>query len=277
MDDAPVVRRARRCSTRGASGSPTSTARARPTSSTSAATACALYFNQSGNALERRRARCAGFPPVDSRRVGRRSSTCSATARRAWSGRRRCPATRAAPMRYVDLMGGQKPHLLDRVAQQPRRRDARSTTRRRRASTSQDKRGGHAVDHAAAVPGARRRARRDATTASAATASSRATRYHHGYFDGVEREFRGFGMVEQWDTEEFGALRPRRTPTPTNVDAASHVPPVLTRTWFHTGAYLDGAARSSRQFDDASTTASRARRRRGERACCSTTRSCPPG
>jgi hypothetical protein len=30
--------------------------------------------------------------------------------------------------------------------------------------------------------------------------------YHHGYFDGIEREFRGFGMGEQWDTEEFAAL-----------------------------------------------------------------------
>ena len=30
--------------------------------------------------------------------------------------------------------------------------------------------------------------------------------YHHGYFDGVEREFRGFGMVEQLDTEELAAL-----------------------------------------------------------------------
>ena len=29
--------------------------------------------------------------------------------------------------------------------------------------------------------------------------------YHHGYFDGIEREFRGFGMVEQRDTEEFDA------------------------------------------------------------------------
>ena len=31
-------------------------------------------------------------------------------------------------------------------------------------------------------------------------------RYHHGYFDGAEREFRGFGMVEQTDShdgEEF--------------------------------------------------------------------------
>jgi len=30
--------------------------------------------------------------------------------------------------------------------------------------------------------------------------------YHHGYFDGIEREFRGFGMVEQLDTEKFTAL-----------------------------------------------------------------------
>ena len=29
-------------------------------------------------------------------------------------------------------------------------------------------------------------------------------RYHHGYWDGVEREFRGFGMVEQFDSETFG-------------------------------------------------------------------------
>jgi RHS repeat-associated protein len=28
-------------------------------------------------------------------------------------------------------------------------------------------------------------------------------RYHHGYWDGVEREFRGFGMVEQFDSEGF--------------------------------------------------------------------------
>ncbi len=29
-------------------------------------------------------------------------------------------------------------------------------------------------------------------------------RYRHGYFDGGEREFRGFGRVDQWDTEEIG-------------------------------------------------------------------------
>ena len=50
--------------------------------------------------------------------------------------------------------------------------------------------------------------------------------YHHGYYDGVEREFRGFGMVEQHDTEELGALRHerRRSRPATNIDAASYVP-----------------------------------------------------
>src|SRR5262249_31605247 len=63
--------------------------------------------------------------------------------------------------------------------------------------------------------------------------------YHHGYFDGVEREFRGFGMVEQLDTEQFAALTDSGTPLETtNRDAASHMPPVLTKTWFHTGIYL---------------------------------------
>jgi hypothetical protein len=65
--------------------------------------------------------------------------------------------------------------------------------------------------------------------------------YHHGYFDGEEREFRGFAMVEQQDTEEFAAFTGDGTlPVATNVDLASHVAPVLTKTWFHTGVYLKG-------------------------------------
>ena len=64
--------------------------------------------------------------------------------------------------------------------------------------------------------------------------------YHHGYFDGEEREFRGFGMVEQFDTEKFATLIQRDTlPDAANLDETSHVPPVLTRTWFHTGVFFD--------------------------------------
>ena len=51
--------------------------------------------------------------------------------------------------------------------------------------------------------------------------------YHHGYYDGLEREFRGFGRVDQLDTEEFAALtRAGAFPVGDNVDAASNVPPV---------------------------------------------------
>lgn len=74
--------------------------------------------------------------------------------------------------------------------------------------------------------------------------------YHHGYYDGRDREFRGFGMVEQWDTEGFAALSATSTfSDATNIDHAYHVPPVLTRTWFHTGAFINGI-RISRQYED---------------------------
>ena len=38
-------------------------------------------------------------------------------------------------------------------------------------------------------------------------------RYHHGYFDGPEREFRGFGLVEQEDTESFADYSGLELPT----------------------------------------------------------------
>jgi RHS repeat-associated protein len=63
-------------------------------------------------------------------------------------------------------------------------------------------------------------------------------RYHHGYWDGAEREFRGFGMVEQLDTESFDDYN----------SAGLHgngvvfegvkqqfSPPTLTKSWFHQG------------------------------------------
>jgi RHS repeat-associated protein len=60
--------------------------------------------------------------------------------------------------------------------------------------------------------------------------------YHHGHYDGVEREFRGFGMVERRDAETLSAGA-----DPTDV------PPLVTKTWYHTGAWLpDGAL--SRQY-----------------------------
>ncbi|PNP61027.1 hypothetical protein FNYG_14241 [Fusarium nygamai] len=64
--------------------------------------------------------------------------------------------------------------------------------------------------------------------------------YHHGYYDGVEREFRGFGMVEQWDTESLALLQDPDNPLPgTNYDSVSDIPPIHTKTWIHTGAWQE--------------------------------------
>ena len=160
-----------------------------------------------GQQLERAAATSHQFPRVDDLVVDRARPICSATAPRAWSGRHRCRAMRARPMRYIDLMGGKKPHLLIKTA---------TTSARRRhvhyaPSTKfylRDKPDGrpwitrlpfpvHVVERVETYD---RISRNRFVTRFA---------YHHGYFDGVEREFRGFGMVEQWDTEEFAALSKR--------------------------------------------------------------------
>jgi RHS repeat-associated protein len=72
---------------------------------------------------------------------------------------------------------------------------------------------------------------------------TREFRYHHGYWDGTEREFRGFGLVEQLDTETFadyhapGAHGPD---APFEAVPEKHFsPPLLTKTWFHQGPVDD--------------------------------------
>ena len=64
-------------------------------------------------------------------------------------------------------------------------------------------------------------------------------RYHHGYWDGKEREFRGFGMVEQLDTETFTDYHGSgEHGSETRFEAVPNKhfsPPLLTKTWFHQG------------------------------------------
>ena len=55
--------------------------------------------------------------------------------------------------------------------------------------------------------------------------------YHHGYWDGYEREFRGFGRVDHRDSEVFSASP--------SVPPQYFSPPTETRTWFHQGAIGD--------------------------------------
>jgi RHS repeat-associated protein len=194
-----------------------------------------IYFNQSGNRLSTAR-RLTQFPPVDDlAAVVTADLLGNGTACLVWSSP--LPGDARRPIRYVDLMGGSKPHLLttsiNNLGTETRVQYVPSTKfylADRNAGKSWVSRLPYPVHVVERV-----------VTHDAISGNRFVTRYayHHGYFDGVEREFRGFGMVEQWDTEEFAVLEAEgHVAAASNLDAASHIPPVLTKTWFHTGMYV---------------------------------------
>jgi RHS repeat-associated protein len=65
--------------------------------------------------------------------------------------------------------------------------------------------------------------------------------YHHGYYDPIDHEFRGFGRVERQDAESFDDAAGEAQA------AAFHVPPVTIKTWHHTGAFMESGG-LSRQY-----------------------------
>jgi len=140
------------------------------------------------------------------------------------------------PMRYMDLHQGQKPHLLTSMNNNM----GRTTTLEYASSTRfylADLKAGE--PWATKLPFPVQVLRRVETYDAVSKVRLVSTyTYHHGYFDGVEREFRGFGRIEQRDAESFsGALgQGEFPPTDQSPDGAElTVPPVLTKTWFHTG------------------------------------------
>jgi RHS repeat-associated protein len=130
---------------------------------------------------------------------------------------------RTAP-RFLDLAGGVKPYLLEvmdnhlgattRVSYtsstQEFLRDQATRTARWRTTLPFPVHVVNRVEVTDAISGGRQTTR---------------YQYHHGYWDGVEREFRGFAMVEHFDTETFAP----------SADGTHYSPPTLTRSWFHPG------------------------------------------
>lgn len=208
------------------------------------ADAVRIYFNRAGNGWTAP-FQLRAFPEFDhTSNVQVADLLGNGTACLVWSSP--LPHNAPAPLRFIDLMGGQKPHLLVGIENNFGARTSIEYT----ASTQfylQDQQAGrpwitrlpfpvHVVERV--------------ETYDDISRNRFVTRYayHHGFYDGVEREFRGFGMVEQIDTEEIAALvADQQLPPATNIDQSSQVPPVLTRTWFHTGVFI-GADRISRFF-----------------------------
>jgi RHS repeat-associated protein len=211
-----------------------------------------IYFNQSGNKWTNLHT-ISNFPHIDDlSSIQVVDLLGTGTACIVWSSSLLHDSTQ--PMRYIDLMDGQdeeeeqeekrtmkerqpKPHLLIGL-----RNNLGAETKVHYASSTKF----YLADKAAGKPWITRLpfpvlVIEKVETYDYISRNLFISRYayHHGYFDGTEREFRGFGMVEQWDTEEFAAFSASDAfPSGENITTASHVPPVLTKTWFHTGFYL---------------------------------------
>jgi len=182
-----------------------------------------LHFNQSGNFWSAPQL-LSHFPRVDSlKSIAATDLLCNGTACLVWSSPLASDVRQ--PMRYIDLMGGQKPHLLVYTTNNM----GAETEVQYTASTKfylQDRVEGRPWVTKLPFPVhvIERVENRDLVSNTKLVSTYR---YRHGYFDGVEREFRGFAHVEQRDAE--------------SVVGQFDLPPVVTKTWFHTGAFLEGA------------------------------------
>jgi RHS repeat-associated protein len=195
-----------------------------------------VYLNGTGNGWSSARV-LKGIPAGDLRSISVTDFLGHGTACVVWSSP--MPADARRPLRYVDLMCGRKPNLLTRV-----RNNLGAETVVEYGSSTEF----YLADKAAGKPWITRLpfpvhvVKRVETYdyVSRNRFVSRKT-YHHGYYDGVEREFRGFARVEELDTEELSSLTESgEFPAPVNDSASWNVPPVLTKTWYHTGVFLAG-------------------------------------
>ncbi|SEQ49474.1 SpvB/TcaC N-terminal domain-containing protein [Nitrosomonas ureae] len=195
-----------------------------------------IYFNQSGNSWSKQQI-LSTFPRIDNlTAVSTVDLLGNGTACLVWSSP--LPGDARSTIRYIDLMGGQKPHLLTGT-----KNNLGAETKVEYAPSTkfylQDKQDGkpwitklpfpvHCVEKVTVTDKWRQ------------TEFSSTYSYHHGYFDGIEREFRGFGRVEQVDIENYDKFEQGNIASPyiTN-DKTLYQPPIKTITWYHTGAAID--------------------------------------
>jgi len=134
-------------------------------------------------------------------------------------------ASADAPLRYIDLMGGRKPYLMQHYDNGM----GKTVEISYKSSTYyylQDKITGKPWITKLCFP-VQCVSKMVLSDTVAGTKYSTTYSYHHGYYDHAEKEYRGFARVERIDTDIF------------DTNAVADQVPVLTRTWYHTGAYFN--------------------------------------
>ncbi len=150
-----------------------------------------------------------------------------------WSSQ--LPGNASSPMRYIDLMGGNKPYLMNGYS---------NGMGKEVALTYKQSTKYYLEDKLAMKPWVTRLpfpvhcvAKVTTIDRIGNTSYSQSYSYHHGYYDHDEREFRGFGRVETIDTDIAYALDDALSTG--HLDAADlNQAPVKTISWYHTGAWM---------------------------------------
>jgi RHS repeat-associated protein len=193
------------------------------------------WINLSGNAFKASPFEIVSFPEIHNNSVVTVADLLgNGVSCIVWSDM--LPKHSSNPLRYIDLMNSRKPHTMTSY----KNNTGKEVYLEYKASTRfylEDKLAGkpwvtklhfpvHCISKTRTL---------DKITGIEFTSEYK---YHHGYYDHAEREFRGFGMVEQIDTETY---KHWSKGTASNiVDATLHQAPVITKSWNHTGAFLNG-------------------------------------
>jgi RHS repeat-associated protein len=208
-----------------------------------------IWFNQSGNGWTDGTA-LTQFPSIN----GDVQTTVfdllgAGTACLVWTSA--LPGDVSVPLRYIDLTGGVKPHLLNSMT---------NNLGAQRVLTYAPSTKFYVQDRTAGTPWVTRLPfpvhvveRVETDDAVSRTSYVAQYSYHHGFYDGVEREVRGFARVDVLDTDAIPAASGIGTFTsaPTVSGGEFELPPVWTRTWYHTGAFfgaVDIAARLAQEY-----------------------------
>jgi RHS repeat-associated protein len=198
-----------------------------------------VWYNQSGNYLSEPFEFFNPFPELDNQSdISFIDLLGNGTSCLVWSTS--LPGQRNSPLRFIDIMDGRKPHILFAF----KNNLGKEITLEYRSSTQyylEDKKQGRKWITKLPFP-VQCVSKVIVTDKVSQTHFTNEYSYHHGYYDAIEREFRGFAMVEQKDTEEYdhyvkGAMATGSTSTVEN-DLFQQA--VITKSWYHTGSFRDG-------------------------------------
>lgn len=197
-----------------------------------------VWFNQSGNSLSEPSEFFNPFAELDSQsKISFVDLLGNGTSCMVWSSALTAHAN--APLKYIDMMGGKKPHVMFKHVNNL----GKEVTLEYKTSTHyylEDKKKGKKwiTKLPFAVQCVSKVIVEDKVSQ---TRFANEYCYHHGYYDAIEREFRGFAMVEQYDSEVYETFvkETQAAGAVNTIEKDLQQPVVYSKTWFHTGAFIN--------------------------------------